>query len=161
MTQYRFRASAASLYACLQLSAPGACAQVTAERVSGAFTVAMTSVGEPDRKAGAEIGQMLLDKQYFGDLTATGQGRMLSAVTGTRGSAAYVAIERVSGTLRGKTGSFVIQHAGTMSGGAQTLQISIVPDSGTGQLAAIRGAMAIRMVGRDHFYDLDYTLAHK
>ncbi len=127
-------------------------------RVSGPFDVTMTPAA-PSRHAGrTQTGRMLLDKQYFGDLAATGEGEMLSAVTDSKGSAAYVAIERVSGTLGGKAGSFVIQHAGSMSAGAQQLSISIVPDSGTGELAGISGTMAIRMDGRKHFYDLDYRL---
>ncbi len=127
-------------------------------RVSGPFDVTRTPVGEPEREGCTETARMLLDKQYFGDLAATGKGQMLTAMTDTKGSAAYVAIERVTGTLGGKTGSFVIQHAGTMSGGAEQLAIGIVPDSGTGQLAGITGTMAIRVVERKYFYDVDYAL---
>jgi hypothetical protein len=152
MTQYRI---AAGLFACAQLLAIGGAA---AERVSGPFNVSMTPAGTAEREGRTETARMLLDKQYFGDLAAGGKGQMLSAVTDTKGSASYVAIERVSGTLKGRKGSFVIQHAGTMSGGAQQLAIGIVPDSGTGQLEGIAGTMAIRMEGRKHFYDLDYTL---
>lgn len=133
-------------------------AGAAAARVSGAFNVTMTPTAPAEHEGRTATGTMLLDKQYFGDLAATGKGTMLSAVTDTKGSAAYVAIERVSGTLAGKKGSFVIQHAGTMRAGAQQLRITIVPDSGSGELAGITGTMAIRMVERAHFYDLDYLL---
>jgi hypothetical protein len=150
--------AAAGLFACAQLLVP---ASAAAERVSGAFDVSMTPAGAAEREGRTETGRMLLDKQYFGDLAASGKGQMLTAVTDTKGSAAYVAIERVSGTLKGRKGSFVIHHTGTMSGGAQQLSIRIVPDSGTGQLEGIAGTMAIRMEGRKHFYDVDYTLPAK
>jgi hypothetical protein len=103
---------------------------------------------------------MSIDKTYSGDLVGKGVGRMLSAMTEVKGSAGYVAIERVSGTLHGRTGSFVLQHSGTMSRGAQQLVITIVPDSGTGELAGITGSKMIRIVEGKHFYDMDYELAH-
>ena len=151
------------LFASLHLLAPvSAMAQAGAtQRSSGAFDVTMTPATAPRHAGRTQTGRMLLDKQYFGDLAATGEGEMLSAVTDTKGSAAYVAIERVTGTLNGKAGSFVIQHTGSMRGGAQQLAISIVPDSGTGELEGITGTMAIRMDGRKHFYDFDYLLPKK
>jgi hypothetical protein len=100
---------------------------------------------------------MIIDKQYFGDL-GDGKGEMLTAVTDTEGSAAYVAIERISGTLNGKNGSFVIQHNGTMSAGAQHLSVSVVPDSGTEQLTGISGTLALKVVEGKHVYELDYML---
>lgn len=158
MTPLYFRAGMATMLACLQPTTPAAAHTPATVRVSGAFNVTMTPAAPAEHEGSTATARMLLDKQYFGDLAATGAGQMLTAVTDTKGSAAYVAIERVSGTLRGKKGSFVIQHAGTMRGGAQQLTISIVPDSGTGQLAGITGTMAIRIVERKHFYDLDYLL---
>ncbi len=155
MTPSFFRAGVATLFAGLHFMAPAGAAAV---RVSGAFNVTMTPTAPTEHEGSTATGTMLLDKQYFGDLAATGKGRMLTAVTDTKGSAAYVAIERVSGTLVGKKGSFVIQHAGTMRAGVQQLTITIVPDSGTGELIGITGTMAIRMVERKHFYDLDYSL---
>lgn len=101
---------------------------------------------------------MILDKHYFGDLAATGKGEMLTAMTDTTGSAAYVAMERVTGTLYGKSGSFVIAHSGTMRGDESQLAVNIVPDSGTGQLAGISGSMSFKRVERDHVYQLDYVL---
>ena len=163
MTLPRFGPASTWLFASLHLLAP-VCAMAQGgapQRVSGAFDVSLAPCAPPVRAGRTQTARMLLDKQYFGDLAATGKGEMLSAVTDTEGSAAYVAIERVSGTLGGKAGSFVIQHAGTMRGGVQQLSVSIVPDSGTGQLEGITGTMAIRMVERKHFYDLDYLLPKK
>ena len=128
------------------------------QRANGPFQVTMTPAASPDENGAATSGRMLLDKQYSGDLVATGKGEMLTAMTSTKGSAAYVAIERVSGALNGKQGSFVLQHAGTMNRGVDQLSISIVPDSGTEQLAGIAGTLAIKMVEGQHFYELDYVL---
>jgi hypothetical protein len=107
----------------------------------------------------ATFGARLLDKQYQGPLQAQGRGLMLSAVTPTAGSAGYVALEFVSGTLQGRRGSFVLQHSGLMARGAPQLAIHVVPDSATGELAGLAGQMAIRIEpdGR-HGYDFDYTL---
>lgn len=104
---------------------------------------------------------MLLEKQYFGDLAGSGTGQMLTAMTDTEGSGAYVAIEHVGGTLDGKYGSFVVQHAGTMSGGVDELSVRIVPDSGSGELAGIVGTMTIRTEAGKQFYELHYALPCK
>jgi hypothetical protein len=103
-------------------------------------------------------GRALLDKRYHGELSATGQGQMLSAVTATPGSAGYVAIELVTGTLQGRNGSFVLQHSGLMDRGAKQLSISVVPDSATGELTGLAGQMDIRISDGQHFYELIYTL---
>jgi hypothetical protein len=102
---------------------------------------------------------MTIDKQYHGDLEAAGVGQMLTAGTDVKGSGAYVAIEKVTGTLKGHSGSFMLQHSGTMSGGKFQLNIGVVPDSGTGQLAGIAGKMTI-IIAADgkHSYDFEYTL---
>ena len=84
------------------------------------------------------MGRMSLDKQYHGDLEAAAKGEMLSAMTATEGSGVYVAIERVTGKLHGRSGSFVLHHTGTMARGAQQLSIAVAPDSGTGELAGSR-----------------------
>jgi Protein of unknown function (DUF3224) len=103
--------------------------------------------------------RMSIDKHYHGDLEATGTGEMLSAMTATKGSAGYVAMEQVSGTLAGRTGSFVLQHSGTMNRGAQKLSVSVVPDSGTGQLAGLTGKMTIEIAADGtHSYVFDYAL---
>ncbi len=101
---------------------------------------------------------MMLDKQYHGDLEATGKGQMLTAGTEVKGSGAYVAIEYVSGTLKGHSGSFVLQHTGTMTQGVPHLSITVVPDSGTGQLKGIAGTMTIDIAAGKHSYDFEYTL---
>src|SRR5213075_2706416 len=98
-------------------------------------------------------GRMSIDKQFHGDLFATSKGEMLMAGTAVKGSAGYVAIERVTGTLAGKTGTFVFQHSGTMDKGAPTLVVSVVPDSGTGELTGLRGSFSIEITGGKHMYD--------
>jgi len=129
-------------------------------RAVGAFQVKLEPIPLHDEPAmGPGVGRLTLDKMYDGDLIAIGKGEMLSAMGTEQGSAAYVAIERITGTLHGRSGSFVIQHRGIMTRGAPELVITIVPDSGTGELAGISGAMAIDIRGRDHFYALDYQLA--
>jgi len=106
------------------------------------------------------LGRMMLDKKYHGDLEATGAGQMLTAGTEVKGSGAYVAIERVTGTLKGQYGSFVLQHSGIMSQGAGQLTISVVPDSGAGQLKGISGKMTINIAADGkHSYDFEYTLS--
>lgn len=102
---------------------------------------------------------MILDKQYHGDLEAAGKGQMLTAGTGVKGSGAYVAIERVTGTLQGRSGSFTLQHSGIMTHGVPQLMIAVVPDSGTDQLAGIAGKMTINIAAEGkHSYDFEYTL---
>ena len=128
------------------------------QHASGKFDVNLKPAGGNDKSGRTETGRMLIDKQYHGPFVATGKGEMLTAVTETKGSAAYVAIERVTGTLNGKQGSFVVQHAGTMNGGKQRLSIEIVPDSGTEALSGIAGTMNIKIVDRQHYYEIDYTL---
>jgi hypothetical protein len=125
----------------------------------GPFTVKMAPQGEGDSRDGVSTGRLSLDKLFSGDLDATGTGEMLTARTAIDDSAGYVAIERVTGTLHGRKGSFVFQHSGTMARGAQDLRIGIVPDSGTGELAGIAGTMTIAIAeGGAHSYDLAYTL---
>ena len=98
--------------------------------------------------------RMSLDKQFQGDLEGTGRGEMLTALTDVKGSAGYVAIERVTGTLHGRRGSFALLHRGIMSRGVQDLAITVVPDSGAGQLAGLAGKLDIKIVEGKHFYDL-------
>lgn len=128
------------------------------QHASGSFDITMSPASPPEHEGRTALGRMQLDKQYVGDLVATGKGQMLTAVTDTEGSAAYVAIERISGTLKGKKGSFVIQHTGTMSGGTQQLTINVVPNSGTDELAGITGTLALKMVERKHLYEFNYVL---
>ena len=113
-----------------------------------------------DRIEGATVARMSLDKQYHGDLDAHSKGEMLSAMTPTQGSAGYVAIEKVDGTLGGRKGTFVLQHNATMTRGEPALNIIVVPDSGTGELEGLSGTMKIIIeAGGKHFYEFDYKLA--
>lgn len=88
---------------------------------------------------GINLGRMSIDKKFDGDLDARSKGEMLSAMTSVKGSAGYVAIEQVSGTLSGRKGSFVLQHFGTMKQGSNRLVLEVVPDSGTGELSGLAG----------------------
>jgi hypothetical protein len=124
----------------------------------GAFEVRLTpqpSDRQPDDPA---LGRMWLDKQFRGDLEATSRGQMLTAMTDLKGSAGYVAIERVTGTLHGRAGTFVLQHTGTMTRGAPGLTITVVPDSGTEELAGLSGRMTIIIADGKHSYELEYAL---
>ncbi len=124
----------------------------------GSFTVEMKPQSGPDVGDGVSLGRMSLDKRFEGDLVASGKGEMLTALTPVKGSAGYVAIERVTGTLHGRSGSFVFQHTGTMNHGAQQLSITVVPDSGTAALAGISGSFKINIVEGKHFYEFEYAL---
>ena len=124
----------------------------------GTFDVALSALPTHDTTPGSLLGRMSIDKRFQGDLEGTSVGEMLSAMTPVKGSAAYVAIERVSGTLHGRAGTFVLQHTGTMVRGAQQLVVSVVADSGTGELAGLRGTLRIIIEGRAHSYELDYSL---
>jgi hypothetical protein len=103
-------------------------------RASGTFEVKLIPQAPDDKSEDATLGRMSIDKQFHGDLEATSKGQMLSAVTAVKGSAGYVAIERVSGSLHDRSGSFVLQHSGTMTRGVPQQSVTVVPDSGTDQL---------------------------
>ena len=112
----------------------------------------------PQADAGDGVARMSLEKQFHGDLDASSQGQML-AVGDARGSGGYVAIERVNGVLGGRKGAFVLQHTGTMNHGVPSLTITVVPDSGTEELAGLAGKMDIRIEpGGKHYYDFEYTV---
>ena len=104
------------------------------------------------------LGRMSIDKTFSGDLEATSRGEMLTGMTATQGSAGYVAIERVSGTLAGRRGTFILQHTGVMNRGVPSLTITVVPDSGTGGLAGLAGTMTIAVEAGRHSYSLRYSL---
>jgi hypothetical protein len=128
---------------------------------AGPFEVKVTP--QPDDKVGdPTIGRLSLEKTYHGDLEATSKGEMLTASTEVKGSGAYVAIERVSGTLRTpkgpRKGSFALQHGGTMTQGVPELHVTVVPDSATGELVGLTGKMVINIADGKHSYDLEYTL---
>jgi hypothetical protein len=126
-------------------------------RATGPFEVSLKPLAMED-PASTMLGRMSIEKQFHGDLEGTSRGQMLTGGTPIKNSAGYVAIERVTGSLKGRTGAFILQHTGTMNRGVPSLVITIVPDSGTDQLEGISGTMAIRIEGGKHSYDLNYTL---
>ena len=127
-------------------------------RAAGTFEVKLAPQSLADSQADPLLGRLAIDKQFSGDLQGTSKGEMLSARTAIDNSAGYVAIERVTGTLAGKKGSFVLQHSGTMTRGEQRLEITVVPDSGTGELAGLTGTMSIKIDGKKHSYELTYSI---
>jgi len=127
-------------------------------RATGPFEVKLAPQPLSDVAAESGLGRLSLDKVFRGDLEATSRGEMLSAMGGVQGSAGYVALERVRGTLHGRHGTFALQHSGTMARGAPSLSVTVVPDSGTEQLEGLAGSMDIVIDGRAHSYVFDYTL---
>jgi hypothetical protein len=125
------------------------------QQATGTFTVTLT----PQDCGEATLGRMALDKRFEGGLDATSKGEMLAAGTAVKSSAGYVALERVTGSLDGKTGTFVLQHNGSMNRGAPSLTITVVPDSGTGDLTGLTGSMTIDVTGGVHAYSFSYTIA--
>jgi hypothetical protein len=125
---------------------------------SGTFEVKVIPQEQEENVGDPTIGRMSIDKQFHGDLEATSKGQMLAAVTDVKGSAGYVAMERVSGTLHGQGGTFALQHSGTMTRGDAQLSVTVVPDSGTGQLSGLAGKMSINISDGKHLYDFEYTL---
>jgi len=127
-------------------------------RATGTFDVKVEAQGEADKGEGSTLGRYSLDKQYHGDLDGIAKGTMLTAGTDVKGSAGYVAMERVTGTLQGRSGSFVLQHSGTMAHGEAQQSITVVPDSGTGQLVGIAGKLTVIIAGGKHSYEFEYSL---
>ncbi|MBK8594621.1 MAG: DUF3224 domain-containing protein [Holophagales bacterium] len=125
-------------------------------RVTGTFEVVLTP---QTTEAGPVVARMSIAKQFHGELEATSKGEMLASSSSVKGSAGYVAIEHVAGTLQGRQGTFVLQHTGTMTRGAPSLSVTVVPDSGTGKLTGLSGTMAIRIEAGKHFYDFEYSIA--
>lgn len=127
------------------------------KQASGTFDVKI--IPQVDERLGdPTVGRMSLDKQFHGDLQASSRGQMLAVHGDVKGSAGYVAMERVIGTLHGRPGSFALQHSGIMTRGAPQLVITVVPDSGTGELLGLAGTLMINIVDGQHFYGFDYTL---
>jgi len=125
----------------------------------GSFDVKLTPQKPDNPEAeSSKLGRMAIEKQFQGDLEAVSKGEMLSAMTDVKGSAGYVALERVTGTLGGRSGSFVLQHSGTMTRGEAQLSVTVVPDSATGELAGLAGKLSIQMMEGKHSYEFDYTL---
>ena len=129
--------------------------KVMTNRASGTFEVEMSP-----QEADMSVGRMTIDKQFQGDLVGTSKGQMLMASSeSVKNSAGYVAIEKVTGTLNGRRGSFYLQHNGVMTRGAGELTITVIPDSGTDQLVGLRGKMNIIIAEGKHSYEFEYTLA--
>jgi hypothetical protein len=129
---------------------------------SGPFAVKIDPQPADEKGGGPAIGRMLLDKQFHGDLEATSKGTMLAAGSGAKNSSGgYVALEIVTGSLKGRTGTFVLQHSATMTRGVPQLSVTVVPDSATGQLTGLAGKMNIIIADGKHTYDFEYTLPEK
>jgi len=128
------------------------------KHATGSFEVTMQPLSNTEVSVDAMFGRFLLLKKFSGDLVAEARGQMLSAGTATQGSAGYVAIDQVTGTLAGRKGGFVLQHSGTMNRGAPGLSITVVPDSGSGELLGLSGTLKINVVDKKHYYEFDYSL---
>ena len=128
------------------------------QHVHGAFEVKVTPQPHIDGVGDPAVGRMALDKQFHGDLDATSLGHMIAFRSAVDGSAGYVAMERVVGTLLGQHGTFVLQHSSSMTRGTPQQSITVVPDSGTDALVGLAGSMTITIVDKKHFYDFVFTL---
>jgi len=128
------------------------------KQATGPFDVKLNPLQPYNNAEDAKFARMSIDKQFHGDLEATSKGEMLSAGSDVKGSAGYVAIERVTGTLHGRHGSFSLQHNATMTRGEPYLNIIVVPDSATGELTGLSGNMRIIIADGKHSYAFDYTL---
>lgn len=124
---------------------------------TGTFEVKLVPLAD-DHAGAAGMSRMSIDKEFHGDLEASSQGQMMSAMTAIKGSAGYVAMERVTGTLAGRKGSFVLQHSGTMDRGTPTLSVRVVPDSATDDFAGLTGTLAIIIADGKHSYDFEYSI---
>ena len=130
-----------------------------ATHASGTFEVKIVPQSAEEKAGDPSIGRMSVDKHYHGDIEGSGLGQMLTGMAAdVKDSGAYVAIERVRGTLHGRKGSFALHHRGIMTRGAQELVITVIPDTGTGELTGITGTMTIDIKDGNHFYGFDYKL---
>jgi Protein of unknown function (DUF3224) len=144
---------------CSQSPASTRVQTVMSLHATGPFDVKIDPQSPDEKGGGAAIGRMLIDKHFHGDLDATSKGTMLAAGTGAKNSSGgYVALEIVTGTLKGRTGTFILQHSATMNRGVPNLSVTVVPDSGTGQLTGLTGKMNIIIADGKHSYDFEYTL---
>ncbi len=153
---------------CLLLISPGQTQTKTTNAVhkensmathaSGTFEVKLAPQTANEIETAAGIMRMTIDKVIHGDLEATTKGEMIASSDGTRGSGAYSALELVTGTLNGRTGTFVLQHTGSMTKTSQQLMITVVPESGTGELMGLEGKFVIKVVDKKHFYEFEYSL---
>jgi len=127
-----------------------------ASHAKGTFEVKLTP--EQDVSGDSVVGRMSIDKQFQGDLEGTSKGLMVMAGTAVQGSAGYVALEKVSGSIDGKSGSFYLQHNGIMNRGEGKLNVVVIPDSGTDGLTGLAGSMEIKIEDGKHYYDFEYTI---
>lgn len=128
-------------------------------RATGTFEVKLLPQSDEGYDAGGTLGRMTIDKTFTGDIVGSSTGQMLTAMSAVKGSAAYVAVERITGTVHGKRGSFSLHHTGLMNRGAPSLSVSVVPDSGTEELVGITGTLNIIIANRVHSYEFDYDIA--
>lgn len=126
--------------------------------ITGLFDVTRTAEPPYHAADGVTLARSRFDKRFHGPLDATSKVEMLAAGTAVTGSAGYVALELVTGALEGRVGTFVLQHSGVMRRGTPSLSVTVVPDSGTGELRGLAGRMAIEIVEGAHRYRFDYTL---
>src|SRR4051812_31755003 len=127
-------------------------------RATGTFDVKLNPLANDADPDGSTLSRLSIDKLFKGDIDGTSKGEMLSAGTQTKGSAGYVAMERVTATVHGKRGTFVLQHSASMTRGTPQLSITVVPDSGTGELAGLTGTLAIIIESGKHSYQFEYSL---
>jgi uncharacterized protein DUF3224 len=138
---------------------PAAREKVVTSHASGTFDVKLAPQAAESGGPDAGLARMSIDKQFHGGLEGTSKGFMLaSSATIVKGSGGYVAMERFTGALMGRTGSFVLQHSGTMTRGTPQLSVTVVPDSGTGQLLGLTGTLVIKIDEGKHSYEFDYAL---
>ena len=126
---------------------------------SGTFEVRLTPQQHEEGVGDPTVGRLAISKKFHGDLEGTSLAQMLAVGTDVKGSAGYVAMERVTGLLAGRSGTFALQHSGTMTRGTPKLSVTVVPDSGTGELAGLSGSMVINIIDGKHFYEFDYQIA--
>jgi len=131
------------------------------KHAKGTFVVKISPLAAEDNVGHSTIGRMALDKQFLGDIVGTSKGQMLSTMSDVQGSAGYVAIERFEGMLDGRKGTFALQHSGIMNRGVPGLVITVIPDSGTGELVGISGTMSIDIADGKHFYDFEYAITKR
>jgi uncharacterized protein DUF3224 len=129
------------------------------KHASGTFEVKLNAQAQDEKVGDPTVGRMSIDKQFHGDLEGTSKGQMLVTGTEVHGSAGYVAMERVTGTLHGRKGTFALQHSGTMTRGTPQLSVTVVPDSGTGELVGLAGKMKINIVDGKHLWDFEYVVS--
>jgi Protein of unknown function (DUF3224) len=147
-----------SVLARVQQSTIGLNREAVMTRANGTFDVKVAPLPAYDTTEGTTLGRMSIDKQYHGDLEGAARGEMLTGMTSVKDSGVYVAVERFTGTLSGRRGSFVLHHTGIMERGAQKLTVTVVPDSGTGQLTGLTGTLNIIIADGKHLYEFDYSL---